>query len=103
MVPTWANTLIYIFEAHNIEIRHLNMIGRGDIEYIAMILKAYKLYFWSMVFYEYSYYLELIDQDCLDPSSKSKKIYLDNGWRNHRLIGSLKDDSIVKKNKKNEE
>ena len=100
MVPTWANTLIQIFEAHNIEIRHLNMIGRGDIEYIAMILKTYKLYFWSMVFYEYSYYLDLIDQDSSDLSSKNKKIYSDNGWRNHRFIGSLKDDRIVNRNKK---
>ena len=51
MVPTWASTLIEIFKVHGIEIKHLNMIGRGDIEYIAMILQAYKLYFWSVVFF----------------------------------------------------
>ena len=100
MAPTWVCTLLEIFKVHNIEIRHLNMICRGDIEYIALILCTYKLYFWSSVFLEYSYYLELIDQDCIEYASINKKISKINGCRNHRFIGSLKDENIVKRNKK---
>ena len=67
---------------------------------IGLILCAYKLYFWSSVFFEYSYYLELIDQDCIEYTSRNKKNSKINGWRNHRFIGSLKDEDIVRRNKR---
>ena len=35
-------------------IKFLNKIGSGDIEFIAIMLRKYRLSFWSSVFYEYN-------------------------------------------------
>ena len=40
-VPTWASIILKIFEVHKIGVRFINMIGQGDILYIASILQTY--------------------------------------------------------------
>ena len=39
IIPSWAVTIINIFKLHNINIKHLNVIGQGEIIYITIRYK----------------------------------------------------------------
>ena len=85
-------------------IAHLNIVGTGDLELIAIILKKEGLTFWAGVFHEYVELLGIADIDGeVDRKNKNDKTrkaqpYC-SSWMNHRLIGSKYIHSINDRNR----
>ena len=62
-IPAWADSVIKTLRSYGVNIAHLNIVGTGDIELIAIILKKEVLTFWAGVFYEYVELLGIADID----------------------------------------
>ena len=49
-IPAWADSVIKTLRFYGMNIAHLNIVGTGDLELIAIILKKEGLTFWAGVF-----------------------------------------------------
>ena len=103
-IPPWADSVIKTLRSYGVNIAHLNILGSGDIELIALVLKREGLTFWAGVFYEYAELLGIADIDGeIDRRNKSDKMrkaqpYC-SSWMNHVLIGSKYIQEIKYRNK----
>ena len=92
-IPAWADPVIKTLRFYGWDVAHLNIIGTGDLELIALILRKEGLTFWAGIFYEYIELLGIADIDGennrKNKNDKTRKAQpYCSSWMNHRLIGS---------------